>query len=681
MGHHSKDDRASINPHNLLRLLKYALPYWKCLTIGIVAGLLVGGSLFVSISMIPRLVGVIDPDNSGSAKVEKVSPAEKIVETVNRKGISEKEQLELVEKILNPEKNVKDPKLERLLNQAESTIRTFHLPCRISEGTVFVDWPCKFSFQAISNDGKIAWQIFIIYTSVFVAAWLIKALAHYVNGYCTRRVGLKAVADMRQEIFGHLLKQSLGFYGKNDVGNLISRCTNDTSSMENCISHVVEDLTSAPIQIITCAIAIFAACREYNSYTLAVVLLIGVPLMVLPLHFLARSIKKFYRKSFSFIADVFSRMHEAFSGIRVVIATHSEKYEEMRFDGTNRRYLRQVLRAMRIDMLVAPLMEFMVVFATLVFLIISFSQGVTITQLAALLAPAFLAYKPVKSISKVISLIQRSMAAADRYFELLDTDESLPEKADAVNITGIEKSITVEDVHFHYGDRTVLDGVSFEIKRGSMVAVVGETGSGKTTIANLIARFYDVKSGSIKIDGVDVRDMSIDSLRRNIGVVTQEPVLFNESIAANIAYGNGDAAMEDIINAAKLANAHEFIVSGRHSEGYDTVVGEKGFKLSGGEKQRVAIARAILRNPPILILDEATSALDTVTERLVQEALDRVMSNRTVFAIAHRLSTIRHADLILVMKDGKIVERGNHEELLANGGIYSKLHAIQFQVQ
>ena len=681
MGHHSKDDRAPINPHNLLRLLRYALPYWKCLTVGILAGLLVGGSLFVSISMIPRLVGVIDPENSASEKKSEKSPAAEIVEAVNRKGVSEKEQIALVEKILKPEKGCSDPKLDRLIKQAESTIATFHLPCRIADGVVYVDWPCKFSFNAVTSEGKVAWQIFIIYTTVFVAAWLVKALAHYVNGYCTRRVGLKAVADMRQEIFGHLLNQSLGFYGKNDVGNLISRCTNDTSSMENCISHVVEDLTSAPIQVITCAIAIFAACREYNSYTLAVVLMIGVPLMVLPLHFLARRIKKFYRKSFAYIADVFSRMHEAFSGIRVVIATHSEKYEEQRFDSVNRRYLRQVLRAMRIDMLVAPLMEFMVVSATLVFLVISFSKGVTVTQLAALLAPAFLAYKPVKSVSKVITLIQRSMAAADRYFDLLDTNTSLPEKADAATLNGIEKSISIEDVRFNYGDRTVLDGVSFEIKRGSMVAVVGETGSGKTTIANLIARFYDVNSGSIKIDGVDVRDMTIDSLRSNIGVVTQEPVLFNESIAANIAYGNGDASMEDIIRAAKLANAHEFIVSGRHSDGYDTIVGEKGFKLSGGEKQRVAIARAILRNPPILILDEATSALDTVTERLVQEALDHVMSNRTVFAIAHRLSTIRHADLILVMKDGKIVERGTHEELLAVDGIYSRLHAIQFQVQ
>ena len=630
-----------------------------------------------------EIVAVCDPIEERRAAAAKRSSAEAaaIVEAVNGKDLSRDEQLKAVNSILYPEKESLDPKLDKLLKQAESTIETFHLPCRVENRTVYIDWPRKISFEVVDVNGKIAWQIFIIYTTVFVAAWLIKALAHYINGYCTRRVGLKAVADMRQEIFDHLLKQSLSFYGKNDVGHLISRCTNDTSSLENCISHVVEDLTSAPIQIITCAVAIFVACREYNSYTLAIVLLIGVPLMVLPLHFLARKIKKFYRKSFSYIADVFSRMHEAFSGIRVVIATHSEKYESDRFDQTNRRYLRQVLRAMRIDMLVAPLMEFMVVSIVLVFLVISFSRGVTVTELAALLAPALLAYKPVKSISKVIALIQRSMAAADRYFELLDTDTSLPEKSDAVTLKGIEDKITVENIHFNYGDRTVLDGVSFEIKRGTMVAVVGETGSGKSTIANLIARFYDVNSGSIKIDGVDVRDLTIDSLRRNIGVVTQEPILFNESIAANIAYGNGDVSMDEIIAAAKLANAHEFIVSGRHSDGYDTVVGEKGFKLSGGEKQRVAIARAILRNPPILILDEATSALDTVTERLVQEALSRVMRNRTVFAIAHRLSTIRNADMILVMKNGVIAEHGTHDELLASGGIYSRLHATQYQEQ
>ena len=237
----------------------------------------------------------------------------------------------------------------------------------------------------------------------------------------------------------------------------------------------------------------------------------------------------------------------------------------------------------------------------------------------------------------------------------------------------------MRDVRFSYDERVVLDGVSFDIPRGSMIAVVGETGSGKSTMANLLARFYDVDSGSIMIDGVDIRDYKIASLRRMIGVVNQDAIMFNETIAANIAYGKPDATMDEIIAAAKLANAHEFIVNGPHPKGYETEVGEKGFKLSGGEKQRVSIARAILRNPPILILDEATSALDTVTEKLVQEALNRVMSNRTVFAIAHRLSTIRNADMILVMHNGRIVECGKEADLLAReGGIYKRLYSTQF---
>ena len=242
-----------------------------------------------------------------------------------------------------------------------------------------------------------------------------------------------------------------------------------------------------------------------------------------------------------------------------------------------------------------------------------------------------------------------------------------------------KEGIRIDDVCFSYDDRKVVDHVSFDIPRGAMIAVVGETGSGKSTMANLLARFYDVDSGAITIDGVDLRDYKISSLRNMIGVVNQEAIMFNETIAANIAYGKPDASREEIIAAAKLANAHEFIVNGPHQEGYDTEVGEKGFKLSGGEKQRVAIARAILRNPPILILDEATSALDTVTEKLVQEALNRVMANRTVFAIAHRLSTIRNADMIIVMQNGRIVESGKESELLAKeDGVYRRLYNTQY---
>jgi subfamily B ATP-binding cassette protein MsbA len=328
-----------------------------------------------------------------------------------------------------------------------------------------------------------------------------------------------------------------------------------------------------------------------------------------------------------------------------------------------------------------PLMEIVAVSASLIFLVFAYSRGVTVTEMVAILAPAILAYRPVKDLTKVVNHLQKSLAAADRYFEIMDTDTSLKEKENPVELEDFRDAIEFRNVSFSYEEgHPILSGVSFRIPRGKMVAVVGETGSGKTTIASLLARFYDVSEGQVLIDGVDVRDYSIRSLRRNVGIVTQDPILFNDTIAENIAYGCAGASREEIVDAAKKANAHSFITGGGHPGGYDEIVGEKGFKLSGGEKQRVAIARAILKNPPILILDEATSALDTVTEKLVQEALNNVMSNRTVFAIAHRLSTIRSADLILVLEKGVVQEAGTHEELLAKNGKYRKLHDTQFSM-
>jgi len=484
---------------------------------------------------------------------------------------------------------------------------------------------------------------------------------------------------MRSAIFSKLVNQSLRFYGDMDVGHLISRCTNDTSALEYSVAHSIEELTNAPLQVIGCMAALIVACRKSDSLALIVTLLAGILLIIIPLQFVSRLIRKYYKRTFARIADVFSRMHEVFSGIRAVKAYNAEEREVARFNAVNKRYFKQSIRAMRLHILVSPIMELVSVSATLVFLLYSYRHGITVTEMAALLTPAMMAYRPIKDISKVFATLQQSMAAADRYFALLDTDTSLPEKADAAELKDFRKGIVVDDVCFAYDDRVVLDHVSFEIPHGSMVAVVGETGSGKSTLANLLARFYDVDSGSISIDGVDIRDYSISSLRRMIGVVNQEAIMFNETIAANIAYGKPDASMDEIVAAAKLANAHEFIVNGPHPEGYETEVGEKGFKLSGGEKQRVSIARAILCNPPILILDEATSALDTVTEKLVQEALNRVMSNRTVFAIAHRLSTIRNADIILVMQNGRIVESGREADLLAReDGVYRRLHSTQF---
>ena len=676
------ENDTNFKAQSYLRLLKFTAPYWKRLTFGILCGMLVGGSLFFALLLIPQLVGLVDTGSNIGASAEQrtVSP-ETIVEL---RGIAENTEMSEAEKerkmaAVLSEQDDKDPKLTKLLRQADDVITRFHLPCAI-EGKVFkINWPVQKSFSVVSEDGRIAWQLFAVYIFSFVMIWCLRSLGIYLNGYCTRYVGIRVVADMRSAIFSKLTNQSLRFYGDMDVGHLISRCTNDTSALEYSVSHSIEDLTNAPLQVLGCLAAIIVACHQFDSYGLVMMLGLGLGLVIIPIQIVSRIIRKYYKRSFARIADVFSRMHEVFSGIRAVKAYYAEEREINRFNAVNRKYYKQAIRAMRLHILFTPLMELVGVTATLIFLLYSYKSGITVTELAALLTPAVMAFRPIKDISKVFASLQQSLAAADRYFALLDTDTSLPEKPNAIELDEFKQGIAVRDVRFSYDERVVLDGVSFDIPRGSMIAVVGETGSGKSTMANLLARFYDVDSGSIAIDGVDIRDYKIASLRRMIGVVNQDAIMFNETIAANIAYGKPDATMDEIIAAAKLANAHEFIVNGPHPKGYETEVGEKGFKLSGGEKQRVSIARAILRNPPILILDEATSALDTVTEKLVQEALNRVMSNRTVFAIAHRLSTIRNADMILVMHNGKIVECGKEADLLAReGGIYRRLYSTQF---
>ena len=650
MSHHSRPKMSTAAAY--MRLLSYVKPYWKVLAVGLIAGVLVGSSLFVTLMLLPKMVGAVEPQRSVAAAPKQ-------------------EQSQLP--------GVDDPKLQSVLAQARSVIDQFHLPARIEGRQVCVTWPAEYKFDVVDSKGFMAWQLVALYGLFFVLAWLVKNVAHYINGFCTRYVGAMAVADLREDIFRHVTGQSLRFFSGNDTGTLISRCTNDTSVLEYSVSHSIEDLTNAPLQILGCICAIVIACREYDNYALVFISLIGIPIIMAPVMILGRKIRKIYKKSYAKIALVFSRMHEVFSGISAVKAFHTEKMEQQRFRETNKRYVKEVIRAIRLHMLVSPTMELVTVTAALAFMIYSYSKGVTLSELTALLAPVFMAYRPIKDLAKVFTALQKSMAGADRFFELLDTDMTLPEKENAQEKTDFNTAITLDNVSFAYAPgQEVLKDLSFEIKKGEMVAVVGETGSGKSTIANLIARFYDVSSGSVKVDGIDVRDMKITSLRNLIGIVGQIPVIFNGTIAENIAYGTPGATAEEIENAAKLANAHEFIVNGNHAEGYDSPCGENGCRLSGGEKQRLIIARAILRNPPILLLDEATSALDTVTERMVQNALNKAMENRTVFAIAHRLATIRHADKILVIRQGSIAEAGDHDSLMALNGIYRHLYDTQF---
>ena len=665
------------------RLLKYVKPYKWRLTIGILAGLVASGSMFGGIMVLPQLVkgvNVVSPETMEQNRRTAVKIIRKLDE-VPKQNYEARENA--VEAVLN------EPSgrgvLEHNIDKTEKKLQKF-LPASwnvhviYDQGTVLLQMFGKnvIGIPAETRTGKMTWQFFALFAFFFVVLWAIRNLFIFINHYYMRWVGIRVVTDLRLAAFRTLMDQSLSFFGRIDIGQMISRTTNDTTVMETAVANSIADATRCPMEIATCVIAVCIASSRFNNWMLPLILMLGLPLCMVPLVLISRRIRNIFRHAFEQIAVVVQRMHEVLSGIVVVKAYHAEAREIEKFGQVNRKYFKTLVKALKSQLFMQPLMETVAVTATLVFLVYSYSQEVTLGDLVQLLAPIFLAYQPIKQLAKVFSNVQRSMAAADRYFELLDMNTALVEKPDAYELPSFNDRIQLENVTFAYGDRTILDGISLTIPKGHMVAVVGSTGSGKTTIANLIARFYDVNSGRVLIDGHDVRDVSIDSLRRQIGIVSQTPILFNDTIANNIAYGVPDAPREAIIEAAKLVNAHEFITDGRHPEGYDTVVGEKGFKLSGGEQQRVTIARAVLRNPSILILDEATSALDTATERQVQEALSRAMKNRTVFAIAHRLSTIKNANLIIVLDHGHIIESGTHEELLAKGGKYRELYDTQF---
>jgi subfamily B ATP-binding cassette protein MsbA len=661
------------------RILRFVRPYWLMLTIGILAGLTVGGSLFGGLMLIPDIAMIVDQDTGQSEKSRKT--AEEVIEALDDApdDMSDEEKTRLVSEIMHPVDT--DPKLTRALDRLRTCQEVLHLPVEVGKRSVMVQWPVKFEFPIVDDFGRMTWQFFMLYAILFILAWILKNIATFINHYNMRWVSVRVIADMRNLLYERLLSQSMKFFGHQDVGHLISRCTNDTAMIESSISDVIADITRCPLEIIACLSALIILSVQHHMFTMLIIIVVGMPVCVVPVMVLARKIRRIYKGAFAQVAELVSRMHETFSGILLIKSNHTEKREVRKFVLVNGRYFRTVVNALRWKLFMAPVMESITVTISLGFLVYAYSRGVSISQMFMLLAPAFLMYQPIKEITKIVNNLQRSMAAADRYFDLVDTATALPEKPDAAELREFRDAIVFNHVSFAYEPgRDVIRDISFSIPRGRMVAVVGETGSGKTTVASLLSRLYDVTGGEVLIDGRNVTDYTIASLRRQIGIVTQEPIIFNDTIANNISYSRPGATMEEIQQAAERANAHNFIVSGTHPLGYEEEAGEKGCKLSGGEKQRIALARIILKNPPILVLDEATSALDTVTEKLIQDALNRVMENRTVFAIAHRLSTIRNADLILVMDKGEIVERGTHEELLAMNGRYRKLHDTQFSM-
>jgi ABC-type multidrug transport system fused ATPase/permease subunit len=495
----------------------------------------------------------------------------------------------------------------------------------------------------------------------------------FLNGYCLTWAATHAVADMRCEMLRHVQNQSLQFFGRVDMGQLMTRVVSDPGKLSRIMTVILPELAIAPFSILISIgfIVHFAVTNEMVETLL--LLVVGVPAFVLPIVALGRAIRRWAKKSLERSSVIGSKVHEVLTCIRIVKATNSESFEDRSYRGIYDYLMKSTMRTLRLGLLVGPLVETVGLMLIGAFLVWCFSKDVALANIVPMVAPVMMIYKPIKDLSKLQVMVQDSMAALSRIFSTLDLHMELKEPEDPVSKKAFNSEIRFENVTFRYAgaDKDAVADATFTIPKGTTVAVVGSTGSGKSTLSGLLARFYDPVSGRVTLDGTDLRDIAQRDVHRLMGAVLQETVLFNDTIENNICYGIENVTHERMVEAAKLANAHDFIMA--QPEGYKRKVGEKGFALSGGERQRIAIARAILLNPPILILDEATSALDTVTERLVQDALEKLMENRTIFVIAHRLSTVRNADLILVMDRGKIVERGTHDELIARRGVYHSL--------
>lgn len=523
-----------------------------------------------------------------------------------------------------------------------------------------------------SGDGMPLRQTLII-AAVLPLAALIRGVGDYLSTYCMEWVGNRVVMDLRIAIFRHLQNLSLLYFSSTKTGDLISRTINDTSQIERSVSTFLADLAKHPFEVFG-AIGFMI----YTDPLLSVLALLVFPVCIVPVALFGRRVRKFARQSQALLGDLVSIVQETVTGTRVVKAFGMEDYEIGRFTAQARSVFSRLIKVTRAKASVDPIIVFISMIGLSLTLIYARHSGMSFDKFFTFAAAMVALYSPVKKLSRIHISIQQSSAAGDRIFELLDTAITVTDQPGARDFRGPIESITFENVSFTYdkAKEPVLREVNLQIKAGQCVAFVGSSGAGKSTIVSLIPRFFDVTGGRVLVNGLDVRDLTLASLRSHVGIVTQETFLFNDTIASNIAYGHPETPVEKIHDAARRALAHDFIL--QKPEGYETVIGERGTQLSGGQAQRVAIARAILRNPPILILDEATSALDTESERQVQAALNELMAGRTVFAIAHRLSTVQHADLIVVLDKGRIVETGTHTELLQKGGHYKYFHDLQF---
>ncbi len=509
-----------------------------------------------------------------------------------------------------------------------------------------------------------------------VCIFFVRGLGYFGQEYFIGIVGQHIIKNLRDAMYARVMALDLSFFQGERTGGLMSRVTFDTNMVRDMVSRSVTGMVRDFFTVLGLIGVIF-----YRDWRLALYAVVILPVAYYPVMYFGDAVRRASGKGQAAMEDMSALLQETFAGVKIVKAFSAEAHETRRFQGRTGRYLKLQLKNVVAQSLSSPIME--VLAGAGIALVVWYGGYQVVTgestpgTFFSFMAAVLMLYDPVRKLSYTMNAVQEGLAATDRIYDLLETETRVKERPDAVELAAGAHTVSFENVGFSYdGNEAVLAGITFSVKPGEVTAIVGASGGGKTTLVNLIPRFFDVTGGAVKVDGIDVRDLTLASLRKRIAIVTQEPILFNDTVRANIAYGRPDAPMEEIEAAAKAAFAHDFVTA--FPAGYDSVIGELGSRLSGGEKQRLAIARALLTDAPILILDEATASLDTQSERLVQKALDNLMAGRTVFVIAHRLSTIRHADRILVVAGGRIVERGAHEELLEKGGVYRKLHSMQF---
>ncbi len=521
------------------------------------------------------------------------------------------------------------------------------------------------------------WQAIVSVSIGLFLLYLLSTFLQYIVNYWGHKLGINIETDMRQELFEHVQKQSFRFFDNMKTGHIMSRITNDLFDLGELAHHGPEDIFIALMTFVGAFWIMFTI-----NVKLALATIFILPLLILLVVICNVKMNKAWGQMYSSIADVNARVEDSVSGSRVVQSFTNEEFEIARFKTNNHRYRAAKLGGYRVMSFSLSGIYMMTRFITIIVLVygawLSFTNQLSYGELVGFVLYVNVLFKPIDKISAIMELYPKGMAGFKRFIELLELEPEVKDTANAIEVASLNGNISFDNVSFRYDQqKAVLEHIDLTIHAGETVAFVGPSGAGKTTICSLIPRFYDVNEGAISIDGIDIRNITKKSLRSQIGIVQQDVFLFTGTIRENIAYGKQHATFEEVEEAARKAHLETFIAS--LPDGYETEIGERGLKLSGGQKQRIAIARMFLKNPPILILDEATSALDTETEMVIQEALNELAQNRTTLIIAHRLATIRNADRIIVVTEDGIVEQGRHDELIRHGGVFAKLHAVQFQ--